>query len=569
MTTVSAALRRPSNLYDRNKNSGKIRRKRAVAFTFDLAVLMVTSLLVRTSATSIGHYNGRKTIVGFVCSGGSARHPVTKQLGPAPPTCSQPYLCSRSSSTSSGGRGGYFTRLWGTVQDQINGNHTPVSQIEDDGFIVTGGSWMHKISRTLNPLLRREPGTLIMIRHGESMLNYNKTFTGWVDADLNERGIRETEHAARLLLERGYEVDVTYTSRLKRAIRSSWILMTELNQIYRPVFKSWRLNERMYGALEGMSKPGLAKELGEEVVQSFRTGLTARPPPMLPDHPHWHAGEKKYRDLKPEEIPVTESLQDTMERTLPLWETRILPDLQSGRTVMIVAHANSLRGIVKHIDNLNPDEIQTVAIPNGIPLVYKFDRNMKPIKQEGAVHPLSGEFLEKKGLLRAALAREMELAASVPGYSSPTTGNTETLPPVVLDARLRSLAKLSEARKMIEQATGPLSGEAAAPNVSKSRFRVSSPPRSPIVRPQSQPQQQQAAAAIRQSAKGNPNIKDPIVVIIRHGKTEYNKLGVFTGWEDAPLANEGRVEARRAGKLLKRHGIEFDIVYTSWLSRGE
>ena len=211
--------------------------------------------------------------------------------------------------------------------------------------------------------------TLIMIRHGESQLNYNRTFTGWVDADLNERGVREVEHAARLLLERGYEVDVTYTSRLKRAIRSSWILMTELHQIYRPVYKSWRLviisddatdpriqrivgralvcfskgtsglsralqwarsaekssnyyppiptltprlNERMYGALEGMSKPGLAAELGEDVVQSFRTGLTARPPPMAPDHPHWHHGEKKYADLAPEEIPVTESLQDTM-----------------------------------------------------------------------------------------------------------------------------------------------------------------------------------------------------------------------------------------------------------------
>lgn len=157
-----------------------------------------------------------------------------------------------------------------------------------------------------------------MIRHGESQLNYNKTFTGWIDADLNERGVREVEHAARLLLERGYEVDVTYTSRLKRAIRSSWILMMELSQIYRPVYKSWRLNERMYGALEGMSKPGLAEELGEDLVQSFRTGLIARPPPMAPDHPHWHHGEKKYADLAPDEIPVTESLQDTMVRACVL-----------------------------------------------------------------------------------------------------------------------------------------------------------------------------------------------------------------------------------------------------------
>src|SRR6056297_396336 len=258
--------------------------------------------------------------------------------------------------------------MWNSLHH--GSNTTFVSEIEDDVF-AGSNSWAKKVYRALNAATKRkEPGTLIMIRHGESMLNYNKTFTGWIDADLNERGIRETEHSARLLMERGYEIDVTYTSRLKRAIRSSWILMTELGQIYRPVYKSWRLNERMYGALEGMSKPGLAEELGEEVVLAFRTGLTTTPPPMTPDHPHWHMHEKKYADVKPEEIPVTESLQDTMERTLPLWESRILPDLRSGRTVMIVAHANSLRGIVKHIDNLNQTEIQSVAIPNGIPLVY-------------------------------------------------------------------------------------------------------------------------------------------------------------------------------------------------------
>jgi 2,3-bisphosphoglycerate-dependent phosphoglycerate mutase len=199
--------------------------------------------------------------------------------------------------------------------------------------------------------------TLIMIRHGESELNYNKTFTGWVDADLNERGVREVEHAATLLLERGFEVDVTYTSRLKRAIRSTWILMTELNQIYRPVYKSWRLNERMYGALEGMSKPGLAEELGAEVVQSFRTGLTARPPPMSPGHPHWHHGEKKYADLALDEIPVTESLQDTMVRACLFgrgwigmvggrnWigaQTKVMIEGGIGGTVCLSAHLITL-----------------------------------------------------------------------------------------------------------------------------------------------------------------------------------------------------------------------------------
>jgi 2,3-bisphosphoglycerate-dependent phosphoglycerate mutase len=130
-----------------------------------------------------------------------------------------------------------------------------------------------------------------------------------------------------------------------------------------------------------MSKPGLAQEIGESVVQSYRTSLFARPPAMTPAHPHCHKNEKKYNDLRPEQIPVTESLQDTMDRTLPLWYDRILPDLQAGRTVMIVAHANSLRGIVKHIEQLSTEQIQSVAIPNGIPLVYKWDRNMRPIKQ--------------------------------------------------------------------------------------------------------------------------------------------------------------------------------------------
>ena len=199
----------------------------------------------------------------------------------------------------------------------------PVSQIEDDGYNFSHSSRRKAVRSLLAFMQLRQPGTLIMIRHGESVLNLNKTFTGWIDADMNERGIREVEHAARLLMERGLEVDVIYTSRLKRAIRSSWIIMRELNQIYRPVYKSWRLNERMYGALEGLSKPGVAQELGEDIVQAYRTGLSARPPPMQPGHPFWHRGERKYADLRPDDIPLTESLQDTMERTLPLKASRL------------------------------------------------------------------------------------------------------------------------------------------------------------------------------------------------------------------------------------------------------
>lgn len=271
-----------------------------------------------------------------------------------------------------------------------------ISQIEDDGYSIGVGKrgFFEALRQKLLPA--RAPGTLILIRHGESTLNYNKTFTGWIDSDLSERGIRETEHAARLMLERGYTVDTVYTSRLKRAIRSTWIILSVLNQIFRPVFKSWRLNERMYGALESFSKIETAIEMGENVVQEFRIGLEGRPPPMTPEHPHWHGSERKYADLNPEDIPVTESLQDTMDRTIPLWNSRILPDLKQGKNVLIVAHANSLRGIVKHIENMSPEEITRVGIPNGIPLVYKFDRQMRPIPLEEAVKPFSGAFLEKK-----------------------------------------------------------------------------------------------------------------------------------------------------------------------------
>ena len=250
------------------------------------------------------------------------------------------------------------------------------SAIEDDGFSTRYGRKLkfwgqirlilrNFIKRFLSRFFPQSPGSLILVRHGESLWNYNSTFTGWVDVDLSDRGRREMEHAGRLLLELGYSIDVSYTSRLKRAIRSNWIMLRELNQIFRPVFKSYRLNERMYGALEGMSKPGLARELGKEAVISYRSSLYARPPPMTSDHPYWHGTESKYSDLDPKELPLTESLEDCMKRSLPLWESRILPDLKKGLNVLVVAHGNSLRGIVKHIDNLDPDQIQSVGIPNG------------------------------------------------------------------------------------------------------------------------------------------------------------------------------------------------------------
>jgi 2,3-bisphosphoglycerate-dependent phosphoglycerate mutase len=259
------------------------------------------------------------------------------------------------------------------------------SKIEDDGYTTRFGKVRGKFKSSVKAAVKRvfrgkpKPGTLILVRHGETVWNFNSTFTGWCDIDLSQRGRREMEHAGRLLLERGYDIDVTYTSRLKRAIRSSWILLQELNQIYRPVYKSYRLNERMYGAFEGLSKPLLAQGLGKEAIQAYRLELDSRPPAMTSTHPHWHKNERKYADLDPWDIPVTESLQDTMDRTLPLWHTRIKPELELGNNVMVVGHGHSLRGLVRHIDQLSPEQIQAVGIPNGIPLVSseKLSNNLR------------------------------------------------------------------------------------------------------------------------------------------------------------------------------------------------
>ena len=214
------------------------------------------------------------------------------------------------------------------------------------------------LRRISNGAKVKEPGTLILVRHGESTWNFNKTFTGWADPDLSENGVREVEHAARLLLEGGWEIDVVFTSRLKRAIRSTWIILQELGEVYLPVFKSWRLNERMYGALTGFSKTETAAKLGSELVQEWRGSLRTRPPALDTTSQYWPGRDRKYADLTTEQIPRTEALMDCMDRTQPVWEDRIKYELRQGRNVLVVAHANTLRGLVKIIDDIGDDEIQ-------------------------------------------------------------------------------------------------------------------------------------------------------------------------------------------------------------------
>ena len=432
-----------------------------------------------------------------------------------------------------------------------------------------------------------KPGTLIIVRHGESMWNYNSTFTGWCDVDLSERGHQEVEHASRLLLERGFKVDIAFTSRLKRAIRSTWIILRELNQIYRPVFKSWRLNERMYGDLEGRSKIESAFQHGEEQVQMWRRDLYERPPPQTSKHPFWHAQEAKYSDL--DEIPVTESLSDTMKRSLPLWHKRIYPALQSGQNVLVVAHANSLRGIIKHIDDLDAEEIKEVGIPNGIPLIYKFERvkqsrlqrlsgqmgDIKPIRQEMAVAPLKGEFLEQRGRLRQALELEAELVRDVPGYKPALQRRSGQ----VDDPVLRGLLQLDSERKLFDMSSKTLytaegDAEAAAwtslgatGSIIQGGNAENKDVKDGNTSAKVKDEREEISVVPGSFSLGPSSLGDRALVIIRHGKTQHNKLGLFTGWTDAQLAEEGRDEARLAGKLLRKHGVQFDVVYTSWLSR--
>lgn len=444
----------------------------------------------------------------------------------------------------------------------------------------------------------------------------------------------------------------------------------------------------------------IAKTVGAETVQKWRGGYNIRPPPLDPTHEHWPGRDRKHFDLTPTQLPLTESLADCMARTKDLWERRISSDLANGQCVLIVAHGNSLRGLVKLIERISDEDIEQVAIPTGIPLVYKFDRNLEPLAVEGcaAEMGLRGQFLEKRGLLRKALEQEAEWAARVPGYEE-TMGlgsKGEQRAQLSLTPYLRSLSKL-EAERQLENFTRsvakvsswpqlatetsssvfdttiddansvgsatsePPSSPSAATGVAATAVEVvddamdvdaikvaadragataaaasaaanasdtsgmfygnipltmdaesddaenrpneasSSPPPSvgdtldgaevlstrrnaytvdtgslPTPYLTKMPQKQSViTGAMMSKNKGkssryallNEMSRDTQLVIIRHGKTEYNKLGLFTGWDDAPLAQEGCEEAVNAGKLLKMHGFTFDVVYTSWLSR--
>ena len=250
---------------------------------------------------------------------------------------------------------------------------------------------------------RQTKGKLILIRCGQSEYYANHTFTGWSDPSLTERGVQECEHAARLLVAEGYEIDTVYTSKLQRAIKSAWIVLEQMDALFLPVYKTFRLNQRMYGSLEGLSRKATAQSLGVDSVRAWRNSLKARPPPLSKDDPLHPIHDRRYKDLPQHLIPSSESLLECQERARPLWEHSIRPDLEAGKTVLVVAHEDSLKGLMKEIDSINDDKSQQLTIPKGAPFVYRFDKDMNPVIPEENEYPTlpnaSGFFLEKPGRL--------------------------------------------------------------------------------------------------------------------------------------------------------------------------
>ncbi len=221
---------------------------------------------------------------------------------------------------------------------------------------------------------------LVLLRHGESDWNKENRFTGWTDVDLSEKGIAEAHEAGKLLREDGYVFDVAYTSVLKRAIRTLWIVLDELDQMWIPIYNTWRLNERHYGALQGLNKAETAARFGDKQVLIWRRSYDIPPPALTPDDPRYPGNDPRYASLGPGELPLTECLKDTVARFLPYWHETIVPALKEGKRVLIAAHGNSLRALVKYLDNISDSDIIELNIPTGIPLVYELDDNLKPIQ---------------------------------------------------------------------------------------------------------------------------------------------------------------------------------------------
>lgn len=221
---------------------------------------------------------------------------------------------------------------------------------------------------------------VVLLRHGESTWNKENRFTGWTDVDLNEKGIKEAKASGRILKEEGYDFDIAYTSVLKRALRTLWLCLEEMDLLWIPVEKNWRLNERHYGALQGLNKAETAEKHGEEQVLIWRRSYDIPPPALEKTDERYPGNFPAYRDVDEADLPTTESLKLTVDRFLPYWFDTIAPTIKSGKKVLIAAHGNSLRALVKYLDNMSEEDIIKLNIPTGVPLVYELDEDLKPIK---------------------------------------------------------------------------------------------------------------------------------------------------------------------------------------------
>ena len=221
---------------------------------------------------------------------------------------------------------------------------------------------------------------LVLIRHGESLWNMENRFTGWTDVDLSEKGIMEAHRGGKFLKENNFHFEIAYTSVLKRAIHTLWYVLEEMDLMWIPIVNTWRLNERHYGALQGLNKIDMVNQYGEEQVHIWRRSFDIQPPALAKDDQRYQGNDIRYKDLKEGENPLTESLKDTIARLLPYWNNVISKDILAGKKVLIAAHGNSLRAIVKHLDSISDEEITGLNIPTGIPLVYELDKDLKPIR---------------------------------------------------------------------------------------------------------------------------------------------------------------------------------------------
>ncbi len=221
---------------------------------------------------------------------------------------------------------------------------------------------------------------LVLLRHGESQWNLENRFTGWTDVDLTDHGRQEARAAGELLAREGYVFDIAYTSVLKRAIRTLWITLDVMDLMWLPIVHSWRLNERHYGALQGLNKAETAARFGEEQVLLWRRAYAIAPDPLAEDDPRWARRHARYRHLAPGDIPATESLRDTVARVIPFWKDSIAPAISRGRRVIVAAHGNSLRALIKYLDNISDDDIVGLNVPTARPLVYELDADLRPLR---------------------------------------------------------------------------------------------------------------------------------------------------------------------------------------------